>query len=52
MDRGRGKPAEELQALSVTAVLKICILQRLEQLFSVYEVQDRVGEREVKKAGE
>lgn len=49
---GGKKPAERLGALSMTAVLRICILHRLEQLLSVHEVQDRVGEREVRKAGE
>lgn len=34
------KPAEGLRVLSVTAVLRICILHRLEQLFSVHEVED------------
>lgn len=35
----------------MTAVLGICILHRLEQLLSVYEVQERVGAREGRKEG-
>lgn len=52
MDRGREKPAEGLRVISVTAVLGICILHRLEQLLSVHEVQERVGGREVRKERE
>lgn len=51
MDRGREKPAEGLRVLSVTAVLGICILHRLEQLLFVHEVQKRVGGRVVRKEG-
>lgn len=51
MDREREKPAEGFRVLSGTAVLRICILHRLEQLLSVHEVQDRVGGREMRKEG-
>lgn len=49
VDRGREKPAEGLRVISVTAVLGICVLHRLEQLLSVHEVQERVGGREERK---
>lgn len=45
VDRGREKPAEGLRVISVTAVHRICILHRLEQLLSVHEVQEREGGR-------
>lgn len=49
VDRGREKPAEGLRVISVTAVLGICVLHRLEQLLSVHEVQERAGGREERK---
>lgn len=45
MDRGRGKPVEELRVLTVDAVLQICIFGWLQKLLSVHEVQWRVGGR-------
>lgn len=49
MDRGRGKPVEELRVLTVDAVLQICIFGWLQKLLSVYEVQWRVGGRKGRK---
>lgn len=49
MDRGRGKPVEELRVLTVDAVLQICIFGWLQKLLSVHEVQWRVGGRKGRK---
>lgn len=49
MDRGRGKPVEELRVLTVDAVLQICIFDWLQKLLSVHEVQWRVGGRKGRK---
>lgn len=49
MDRGRGKPVEELRVLTVDAVLQICIFGWLQKLLSVHEVQWRVGGRRGRK---
>lgn len=49
MDRGRGKPVEELRVLTVDAVLQICIFGWPQKLLSVHEVQWRVGGRKGRK---
>lgn len=49
MDRGRGKPVEELRVLTVDAVLQICIFGWLQKLLSVHEVQWRVVGRKGRK---
>lgn len=49
MDRGRGKPVEELRVLTVDAVLQICIFGWLQKLLSMHEVQWRVGGRKGRK---
>lgn len=46
MDGAREEPAEGLSVLSEAAVLRICILHRLEQLLSEREVQEEGGRRE------